>query len=113
MSFEDLCASLVKAMSLTTHRESTLHPAHARTFYVVARDRFAVEQLERWYNERRAVLGASMELREDAEEELGSVALILRRPVCRFCRTRWDNHAPEGGKCLFGATSYKEIPYPI
>lgn len=111
MSFENLCASLVKAMSLTTHSESTIHPAQAVRFQVVARDRFAVECLTRWYKDHYHILGALVDLYDTDESE--GVAVILRRPLCAYCRSRWEMHAPEGGKCLFGATSYKEAPYPV
>lgn len=53
----------------------------------------------------------------EATEENGTIVLYLTepvlcrkiritRPVCMNCRRDWVEHAPSGGKCLFGPTSY-------
>lgn len=36
----------------------------------------------------------------------GAKVLRLERPNCENCHDTWAHHAPPGGKCLFGPTSY-------
>lgn len=36
----------------------------------------------------------------------GCREIRITRPVCMNCRRDWVEHAPSGGKCLFGPTSY-------
>jgi len=42
----------------------------------------------------------------DAAGGPGTKVLRLERPNCENCHQPWVQHAPPGGKCLFGPTSY-------
>lgn len=58
------------------------------------------------------VVATALELRAHCVVADREHWLLLLSPICGHCLRAWRHHAPEGGKCLFEASQWSELPIP-
>lgn len=65
----------------------------------------------RWVEAVDTRTGAALFFFTDKAALTGPASRELRfeRPNCENCHQPWADHAPSGGQCLFGATSYDHV----